>query len=128
MEVLSSRVIVHPADLDAARRFYEGVLGLAIHREWGVGVSYFLGGGHLELSQRQPGEGPAGPTTLWLQLRTLEGVEDELRAAGATVVRSTATMPWGLVELWIADVDGNVLHLVEVPEDHPLRTRGRRPV
>jgi hypothetical protein len=32
-------------------------------------------------------------------------------------------MPWGLLELWVEDPDGNELRFIEVPEDHPLRRR-----
>lgn len=120
VQVLSSRVIIHPTDLARSRRFYEGVLGLAIYREWGVGLAYFLGGGFLELS-----EGPThGVTTLWLQLPTLDGVEADLRAAGVTIDKPAETMPWGLIELWVRDPDGNAIRLVEVPPHHPLRRRG----
>lgn len=121
MEILSSRVIVHPRDLAASRAFYEGVIGLSIYREWGVGVAYFLGGGHLELSA-----GPAhGATTLWLQVPSLDGVEAALRSAGVMVSKRAERMPWGLIELWVADPDGNELRLVEVPVDHPIRVRPR---
>lgn len=120
LHVLSSRVIIHPSDLERSRRFYQDVLGFAIYREWGVGVALFLGGGFLELSA-----GPAtGPTTLWLQLADLTGVEDELAAAGVVVRKATEVMPWGLVELWLEDPDGNELRFVEVPPDHPIRRRG----
>jgi predicted enzyme related to lactoylglutathione lyase len=121
MEVLSSRVIIHPVDLAASRAFYEDVLGLSIYREWGVGVAYFIGGGRLELSAGPPG----GPTTLWLQVPDLDGVEAELRTAGVAIRKPAETMPWGLIELWIGDPDGNELRLVEVPADHPLRIRPR---
>ena len=123
VQVLSSRVIVRPVELERSRRFYEDVVGLPIYREWGVGVAYFLGGGFLELSG--VGEGPTGGTTLWLQVPTLEGVEAELRAAGMGVHKPTEVMPWGLVELWGEDPDGNELRFVEVPPDHPLRRRAR---
>jgi predicted enzyme related to lactoylglutathione lyase len=126
MQVLSSRVIVHPADLARSRRFYEDVIGLSVSREWGVGVAYFLGGGLLELSGAVVGEDAlvTRGTTLWLQVPALDGVETELRAAGVTVVKPAERMPWGLVELWVHDPDGNELRLVEVPTDHPLRRRG----
>jgi predicted enzyme related to lactoylglutathione lyase len=125
MEILSSRVIIHPVDLSASRAFYEGVLGLSIYREWGVGVAYFIGGGRLELSGGSAGGARAGPTTLWLQVPTLDGVEAELRASGVAVHKPAETMPWGLIELWIGDPDGNELRLVEVPAGHPLRSRPR---
>ena len=35
MDVLSSRILVRPSDLDRSRRFYRDVLGLAIYREFG---------------------------------------------------------------------------------------------
>lgn len=35
MQVLSSRVLLRPADLDAAVEFYERRLGLVRYHEWG---------------------------------------------------------------------------------------------
>jgi catechol 2,3-dioxygenase-like lactoylglutathione lyase family enzyme len=35
VDVLSSRVLVRPGDLDRSRRFYRDVLGLAVYREFG---------------------------------------------------------------------------------------------
>jgi predicted enzyme related to lactoylglutathione lyase len=122
VEILSSRVIVHPADLARSRRFYEDVVGLRVYREWGVGVAYFLGGGFLELSSVGADAG-GGRTTLWLQVPGLDGVEADLVAAGVRVRKPTEVMPWGLVELWVDDPDGNELRFVEVPPGHPLRGR-----
>jgi catechol 2,3-dioxygenase-like lactoylglutathione lyase family enzyme len=54
MEVLSSRVLLHPVDFERSFRFYSDILGLHVYREWGSGstrgVVFFLGGGFLELS------------------------------------------------------------------------------
>lgn len=54
MEVLSSRILLRPSDLERSLHFYEDVLGLAVYREWGEGKSrgvvFFLGGGMLEVS------------------------------------------------------------------------------
>ena len=59
MEVLSSRILIRPADLDRSRRFYREVLGLAVCREFGPagdpGVVFFLGQGLLEVSGRSAG-------------------------------------------------------------------------
>ena len=126
MEILSSRVIIHPNDFGVSRRFYERVIGLRVAREWGVGAAYFLGGGLLELSSVgfvSTASTPVGSTTLWLQIPSLDGIEAGLIEQGVTVAKPTETMPWGLMELWINDPDGNELRLIEVPEDHPLRRR-----
>ena len=119
MDILSSRVIIHPRDLERSRRFYEDVLGLSIYRQWGVGVAYFIGGGHLELSR---GDGQ-DRTTLWLQIPSLDGIQDSLRAADVVVTKEAEHMPWGLIELWINDPDGNEIRLIEIPEAHPIRQR-----
>ena len=54
MDVLSSRVLLHPTDPERSRVFYRDTLGLAIYREFGSGPErgtvFFLGGGFLELS------------------------------------------------------------------------------
>ena len=64
MEVLSSRVLVYPADFDRTVRWYDDVLGLARYREFGTGgritgVVYFLGTGFLEVSSHGGGFGAA---------------------------------------------------------------------
>jgi catechol 2,3-dioxygenase-like lactoylglutathione lyase family enzyme len=126
MEVLSSRVLLRPVDPERTRRFYGETLGLAVYREYGTpphhGVVYFAGGGFIEVAGRS--SEPAGENLgLWLQVRDLEAVHEELAAAGVTVLRPPEVMPWGLKELWIADPDGVEIAVIEVPEDHPLRRR-----
>jgi hypothetical protein len=37
MEILSSRVVLRPQDLEHSLRFYEDTLELAVYREWGAG-------------------------------------------------------------------------------------------
>ena len=126
MEVLSSRVLLHPTDPDRSREFYRDQLGLAVYREFGSGPArgtvFFLGGGLLELSGRA--EQPAGPAiALWLQVRDLAATHRELAAKGVPVIREPKREPWGLDEMWIADPDGVSIAVVEIPEDHPLRRR-----
>lgn len=128
MEILSSRFMLHPRDFDRSLRFYRDTLGLHPMREFGAGdsrgVVFFLGGGYLEITGKD-GDPPAPSTELWLQVRDVRRAEQELRAAGARVVESAEPKPWGLVELRVADPDGLVLILVEVPPDHPLRRDNR---
>lgn len=125
MEVLSSRVIYRCRHFEELRRFYEGTLGLHPYREYGeggdvAGVVFFLGGGFLELVRAGAG---SAPLTLWLQVRNVAGEEARLAAAGVVVAKPAQRMPWGLVESWLEDPEGNELRLVEVPDDHPIRRR-----
>ena len=125
MEVLSSRILYRSADFDSLRRFYEQTVGLHVYREYGpsdavAGVVFFLGGGFLEVT-RATASSPS--ITLWLQVRDVRVEEKRLRDAGVEVAKGVEQMPWGLVEGWVRDPEGNELRLVEVPEDHPLRRR-----
>ena len=125
MEVLSSRVLYRSSNFDALRQFYEETVGLQVYREYGasetvLGVVFFLGGGFLEIA-RASTSSPS--VTLWVQVRDVRAEEDRLRAAGVKVVKPVERMSWGLIESWVHDQEGNELHLVEVPGDHPLRRR-----
>jgi catechol 2,3-dioxygenase-like lactoylglutathione lyase family enzyme len=142
VEVLTSRTIVRPSDLDRSIAFYREALGLAVAREFGAGdgrgVVFFAGGGLVEVVgggpraqvARRPGTGGSGPTTgpplaLWFQVRDIMATMDELSGRGVLAVRAPTLEPWGLIEAWIDDPDGLRIHIVEVPADHPLR-RDRR--
>jgi catechol 2,3-dioxygenase-like lactoylglutathione lyase family enzyme len=129
MEVLSSRILIRPGDLDLSRRFYRDVLGLAVCREFGAaddpGVVFFLGQGLLEVSGHGAGPDP-GPVMIWLQVRDVRAEHERLSAAGVRIVRGPAAEPWGLTEMWIEDPDGVRIVLVEVPTGHPLRRDPRQ--
>lgn len=124
MEVLSSRILLRPADRAASRRFYREVLGLAVSREFGPaedpGVVFFLGQGLLEVSPRGAGAARESPA-IWLQVRDVHREYDRLRAVGVPVPHPPRLEPWGLLEMWIEDPDGLPIVLVEIPEGHPLR-------
>lgn len=132
MEVLTSRLLITPADPVASRRFYGEVLGLAVAREFGPpehqGIVYFAGGGFLELSGQAPPGVPAPMLRLWLQVRDAAAEHTRLQQlvrAGeldsAALVREPKLEPWGLIEMWLRDPDGMAVALVEVPAEHPLR-------
>ncbi|MGI5467543.1 VOC family protein [Streptomyces sp. CA-132043] len=126
VQVLSSRVLVRPADAERSREFYGKALGLPVYREFGTGpergVVYFLGGGFLEVSGRS--EEPPTPTLqLWLQVADATAAHEELVANGVEILRPPVKEPWGLIEMWIADPDGHRIVLTEVPADHPIRYR-----
>jgi predicted enzyme related to lactoylglutathione lyase len=126
MEVLSSRVLLHPKDFERSLRFYSESLGLHIYREWGSGsnrgVVFFLGGGFIELS------GSSHTTAnenvgLWLQVRDVDAVGAVLTETRVDVIELPTDKPWGLREMQIRDPDGLIIVIVEVQENHPLRQR-----
>jgi len=129
MDVLSSRILLRPSDLDRSHRFYRDVLGLAVYREFGPpdhpGLVFFLGQGLLEISGQAAGL--AGRSLMiWIQVRDVRAEHARLAAAGVRVIRGPLVEPWGLAEMWIEDPDGVRIVLVEVPPGHPLR-RDPRP-
>jgi predicted enzyme related to lactoylglutathione lyase len=124
MEVLSSRILLHPRDRERSTAFYRDVLGLAVHREFPGGTVFVLGGGFLEVSGESAAS-PSATTAVWLQVRDLAATASELVERGVMVLREPRREPWGLDEMWISDPDGLQLVIVEVPADHPLRTDQR---
>lgn len=126
MEVLSSRILLHPRDRDRSLAFYRDTLGLAVHREFPGGTVFLLGGGFLEVSG-QSEDGLSSATAVWLQVRDLAVTAADLVGRGVEVLREPRREPWGLDEMWIADPDGLRLVLVEVPPEHPMRKDQRKP-
>lgn len=130
VQVLASRVLCRPSDMDAAIDFYEERLGLVRFREFGDaprrGIVYFLGGGFLELTETPPGtprpQPPAG-VRLWLQVPDVRAAREELGGRGVPIVEEPERKPWGLIEMTVHDPDGLPLVLIETPLDHPLRRR-----
>ncbi len=126
MEILSSRVLLHPIDFERSFQFYARILGLHVYREWGSGSTrgmvFFLGGGFLELSGSSR-TGISENVGLWLQVRDVDAVGHKLEEAGVDVIELPTDKPWGLREMQIRDPDGLRIVIVEVPPDHPLRRR-----
>jgi len=118
VEILSSRLILRPADPDRSVRFYRDVLGLAVYREFPGGTVFFAGQGLLEVSGH---EGAAGSAVVWLQVRNLTDTAAELAVKGVVIDREPQHEPWGLDEMWVSDPDGVRLVFVEIPPGHPLR-------
>jgi predicted enzyme related to lactoylglutathione lyase len=124
VEILTSRVLLQPTDIDRSLRFYEQTIGLAIYREWGTGntrgVVFFLGGGLLEISGTSP-EPPSGAISLVLQVRNVRAIRQRLTEQGVAVDAEPGLKPWGLIEMTVRDPDGLALIVVEVPPEHPRR-------
>jgi catechol 2,3-dioxygenase-like lactoylglutathione lyase family enzyme len=122
MEILASRMLIRPADYEQSLRFYRDDLGLAIARDYGVGIVFFAGQSLIEVA----GHGkPNAGGTLWLQVRDVYVIEKELANRGVPIAREARHEPWGLHEMHVTDPDGVTLIFVQVPENHPLRRDNR---
>ncbi|MFI7668709.1 VOC family protein [Nocardia sp. NPDC049526] len=126
MDILSSRVILRPADYRATLAFYRDGLGLAIAREYPGGTVFFAGQSLIEVAAH----GGSGKSTtfegaLWLQVRDISDAAAELALKGIRIEREPVREPWGLIEMWVRDPDGVPIVLVEVPAEHPIRRDSR---
>ncbi|MGW4370395.1 VOC family protein [Nocardia takedensis] len=122
MEILSSRVILRPADYRTTLEFYRDRLGLAIAREYPGGTVFFAGQSLVEVAAHGgTGESSTFTGALWLQVRDVEDAAAELALGGVAIDRAPREEPWGLIEMWIRDPDGVPLVLVQVPPTHPIR-------
>ena len=95
MDVLTSRTIIHPSDLERSLAFYGETLNLPVAREFGEGagrgVVFFAGGGLIEVVPGRDadpvvgstGRTAEGPITLWLQVRSIAATVDELVSRGS---------------------------------------------
>ena len=127
MEILASRMLLRPADYERSLAFYRDDLGLAIAREYPGGTVFFAGQSLIELAGhgRPADTGGTFPGALWLQVRDVYAVQDELRLRGVAIAREARQEPWTLHEMHVEDPDGITLIFVQVPENHPLRRDNR---
>lgn len=123
MEILASRMLLRPTDYERSLRFYRDELGLAIAREYPGGTVFYAGQSLIELAGH--GEPKSFSGALWLQVRDVYGVEQQLRERGVTITREARQEMWGLHEMHVSDPDGVTLIFVQIPESHPLRRDGR---
>ena len=94
--MLSSRVLLRPANFERSFRFYTEALDLHVYREWGSGytrgVVCFLGGGFLTLSGSS--EAPRSEkVSLWLQVRDVNAVGRGLEDSGVDMVEAPVDKP-----------------------------------
>lgn len=127
MEILASRMLLRPADYQRSLAFYRDELRLAIAREYPGGTVFFAGQSLIELAGhgRPDDAGGSFPGGLWLQVRDVYALQDQLRERGVAIAREARQEPWTLHEMHLTDPDGITLIFVQVPENHPLRRDSR---
>ena len=112
--------VIFVRDMDAMRRFYEDVMGLALARELSAGWrEYQLGGNTLALARpgRTAGDAPVPAGTASLQLAFKVPVADvdrcaeELTQKGVAMLSPPTNLPFGHRALFFRDPDGNLLEI-----------------
>lgn len=109
-------------DTDAARTFYEDVLGLAVTEENGI-LSIHLGGGHRAIAYPKRDHQPATFTILNFPVSDIEATVAGLADQGVRFERYAGTpmetdeqgifRGGGPLIAWFTDPAGNVLSVVE---------------
>ncbi|UGT70197.1 VOC family protein [Nocardia gipuzkoensis] len=126
MDILSSRIILRPADYEVTLAFYREGLGLAIAREYPGGTVFFAGQSLVEVAAHGgSGRSSSFEGAIWLQVRDVSDAAAELALKGIRIERAPVEEPWGLHEMWVRDPDGVPIVLVEVPPSHPIRRDSR---
>ncbi|MCC7358994.1 MAG: VOC family protein [Anaerolineales bacterium] len=121
VEFIGGRPILRVANVAAALAYYTQQLGFAVGFEWAEGGGLAGGAapthaevrrGHvvLQFSQTQGAPG----TWLYLDLESraeLAKLHAEYTASGARIVEPPSDKPWGMVEMRVEDLDGNVFRV-----------------
>jgi catechol 2,3-dioxygenase-like lactoylglutathione lyase family enzyme len=110
-------------DVDALRRFYEGVLGFEPHAIRSNAVAYRAGEGSLFVITRSGGSASGSHTQMGFTVADLATVVSDLRARGVVfeeyempkTIDGIADMPAGKAA-WFKDPDGNLIGLAQFDE------------
>ena len=110
------RIAVPTLQLDAARSFYEAVLGMPADDTVPTRLYFHCDGVIVALIDwTVEGRGDFHPTPddLYFAVDDLEAVHDRAHAAGARVDAPIAARPWGERSFYCRDLDGNRLCFVD---------------
>ena len=112
--ILGLRTAIYPvADIDAAKRWYSEVLGLAPYFDQPFYVGFAVGG--FELGLLPDGEsGTAGPRVLW-GVADIAAAFARLIALGATEIEGVTEVGEGIKAAAVRDPFGNRFSLIENP-------------
>lgn len=108
------------ADLDAARGFYEDVLGFVPREANPAGIYYDAGGGTYFVLTRSSGKASGSHTQMAFRVSDIESEVRELQRRGVRfeeyeapkTVDGIATIPIGRTA-WFRDPDGNLIGMIQ---------------
>ena len=108
------------ADLDAARGFYEEVLGFVPREANPAGIYYDAGGGTYFVLTRSSGKASGSHTQMAFRVSEIESEVRDLQRRGVTfeeyetpkTVDGIATIPIGRTA-WFRDPEGNLIGMIQ---------------
>jgi catechol 2,3-dioxygenase-like lactoylglutathione lyase family enzyme len=110
------RIAIHASRIDAARAFYESVLGIPADDTVPSRIYFHCGEVILAVLDRRPEHGEPLRTTadnLYLATGELDAAHARALAAGARDVSAIEIQPWGERSFYCLDLDGNRLCFVD---------------
>jgi predicted enzyme related to lactoylglutathione lyase len=109
------KIVLHPvSDLASAKAVYTALLGIAPQADSPYYVGFEAEGQHIGLVPGGGAQGMTSPVTYW-QVADIEAKLAEVIAAGATVKEAPHDVGGGRLVASFADLDGNVLGLLQDP-------------
>jgi uncharacterized glyoxalase superfamily protein PhnB len=105
------RPIVQVANLRASQRYYRDALGFQIDWEYGEPADISsVSRGDSVIFLCQGCQGAPGSVAM-VFTHSVDRLHEELARKGALIKAPPRNMPWGLREMQVADLDGNVLRI-----------------
>jgi predicted enzyme related to lactoylglutathione lyase len=109
------KIVLHPvADVAAAKQLYSALLGVEPSTDSPYYVGFDTGGQHIGLVPNGARQGMTAPVAHW-QVTDIEARLAAVTAAGGRVQQAPRDVGGGRIVATVADLDGNVLGLVQDP-------------
>ena len=105
---------LHVTDLDAARDFYTGYLGLTVEEfnlGWVARYTSPQSGINIQLMTRDA-TAPENPVVS-VRVDDIDAAYDQARERGYEIVHPLTTEEWGVTRFFVRAPDGNILNVVQ---------------
>jgi predicted enzyme related to lactoylglutathione lyase len=111
-EMLRTYHVIAVPDLEASAKFYADVMGFEIHEVGDPGWRMFVNGAWRIMAGECPDALPAEQTGdhSYFAYFVIEGIDqyiEEVKAAGAQIIKALHDEPWNMREFAVKSVDGH---------------------
>lgn len=108
-------LILYPsADMAAAKRFFDELLGVQPYAEHAQYIGYKNGGVEIGLTQGKEVSEPGGAIAYW-PVDDIAAKIEALKGAGGTVVQDVTDVGYGLLVASVKDPNGSIVGLRQFP-------------